>query len=377
MITQKAALTLFFITFFLLLSSSIYFLLETPKTDSFQTIPISVFTPAPSEISKHSSVSALPKEQQIGQVLMVSIQGLELSQSEKVALRQGILSNILLFSKNIKDESQLKNLTNAIYQEATYSGLKPLIAVDQEGGSVSRIPWIESTGQSEIHTEETAYSIALKRGQQLKHLGILMNMSPVVEPRINPNSFITRQKRAFSSQSAQLAMSMVLGYTQAGIMPVAKHYPTGLSRTEIDPHDKLPQLLVEQEDVIADVLPFNGLEAPAIMVGHLLYPSVDASPTSASKRFISGMLRDDLKFEGLIVSDDLSMASISSGYDIGMYAQACLEAGVDIIIVTKPTQATQVREYLYTHCGQGTCNERMSQASQHVIDAKRTLNTGN
>lgn len=350
MLSQKTALAIFLSTIFLLIAFAVFYqfkiikLSKRVKVDN-SSQPFFINTPKPTP-----SVTDIPLEQAIGQVLMTSISGLSLSEEEKVAFREGKLNNILLMGKNIKDEQQLKTLINSIYQEATFSGIKPFIAVDQEGGRVSRIPWVEKTAQSEIKTSEEAYRIAWLRGQQLKALGINMNLSPVIESLGNDYNFIKDQGRAFASNSAELASASIKGYKQAGVIAAVKHYPAALSHTKQDPHEILPIIKISEEEFLTDLLPFNGLDTQAIMVTHLLYPKYDASPSSASELFVNQLLRQDLEFAGMIISDDLSMRAIKDNYQVSEYALGALQSGCDLLIISAEKDFGSVYNYLLDYC---------------------------
>jgi len=375
MLSQKTILIIFFSTILLLIAFAIYYqfkfikLSKKTKLYDFPQPPvIATYNPKSTPVNPNLSL-----DQKIGQVLMSTIQGLELSEGERVEMREGSLSNILLMGKNIKDEEQLKTLTNSIYQEATFSGIKPFIAVDQEGGKVSRITWIESTAQNEIKTDEQAYNIAWIRGQQLKNLGINLNLAPVIEVAGQKSSFIANQKRIFASDSAQLAKAMVGGYREAGIIPVIKHYPAGLARTTIDPHLQLPKIIYSQDEFIQDIIGFGKVNAPGLMVTHLVYPALDASPSSASSFFIQQILRQDLDFSGLVISDDLSMKAISDNYNIGEYGIGSLEAGVDMLIVGGFGDMEMIKKEIRDYCVTRDCSKLLDEHVGRVLKLKRTL----
>jgi len=375
MLSLKPALTIFISVFVLLIIFAIVYQFQLISLNSIIDEPI--FSPTPLITTKQNQTQkpqlSLTNTQKLSQILMTTLSGYKLTEKEIDDINTGKLGNIILLSKNIHNAEQLKQLTSAIYQQATFSGMLPLIAVDQEGGAVSRIPWIENTAQNQISSEDEAYQIAWLRGQQLKELGVNTNFAPVIETA-NQNSFIAKQKRGFASQSAVLAQAMVRGYQQTGILAVVKHFPAGLGRVDVDPHRRMPVLNSSEEEIISDIMSFIDLSASAIMVTHLLYPLVDATPTSASRLFLEDILRDDLAFDGLIISDDLSMGAIKANYLVEDYAQSSLQAGTDLLIITSSKDYQKVYDKLLDSCfDELGCQKTIDQHIERVLKLKRTL----
>lgn len=282
-------------------------------------------------------IATLSARQKAGQLLFTSLSSTELTNIEKELLAKAEIGGVVLFAKNIENSEQLIKLTDEIHKQATFSGVKSWISVDQEGGPVSRMDFIEHTAQSEIMNVSQAYDIAYKRGLELKSLGIDVNFSPVVESYVNSDNFIKKQARGFLINNLDLSLAMIRGYVSAGILPVAKHFPTGLSRTFQDPHQLLPNPSQSVDEVIGDVLPFYHLikrNIPALMITHIIYPSYDNWPTSSSKLFIQNILREEFFYKNLIFTDDLSMVAVVNNYDLKTYAINSISSGTDILIVS-------------------------------------------
>lgn len=374
MISLKSALTIFITVFIILIIFAIVYelqILNLLKVQN-QNKPLSNALTVPNPTYFQKTQSNLNRTQIVGQMLMTTLSGYKLTEEEKYKINTGRISNILLLSKNIQNIQQLKQLTADIYQQASFSAVLPLIAVDQEGGLVSRIPWIEKTAQNLIDSEDQAYKTAWIRGQQLKELGINTNFAPVVESMF-PNSFIAKQKRGFASQSAVLAKAMLRGYQQAGILAVAKHFPAGLGHVAIDPHQKMPVLNSSAEEIISDITPFTHMINDPIMVTHLLYPAVDASPASASFLFLSSILRQDMGHKSVIISDDISMGAIRNNYNIAYYAKNSLQAGCDMIIISSDQDFNQVYDYLMqSYLGEFEYQATVEKHVANIIELKRT-----
>lgn len=374
MLSLKPALTIFITVFIILIIFAIVYelqILNLLKVQN-QNKPLSNALTVPNPTYFPKTQSNLNRTQIVGQMLMTTLSGYKLTEEEKYKINTGRISNILLLSKNIQNIQQLKQLTADIYQQASFSAVLPLIAVDQEGGLVSRIPWIEKTAQNLIDSEDQAYKTAWIRGQQLKELGINTNFAPVVESMF-PNSFIAKQKRGFASQSAVLAKAMLRGYQQAGILAVAKHFPAGLGHVAIDPHQKMPVLNSSTEEIISDITPFTHMINDPIMVTHLLYPAVDASPASASFLFLSSILRQDMGHKSVIISDDISMGAIRNNYNIAYYAKNSLQAGCDMIIISSDQDFNQVYDYLMqSYLGEFKYQATVEKHVANIIELKRT-----
>ena len=297
-------------------------------------------------------------EQLVSRLIWFAPQGVELSKKERSLMQKGKVGGVFLVGRNIGNQEQVEQLVRQVQE------LGAFVAIDQEGGSVSRLPWVEKTPQREIATEVEAFNIAQTRGGQLRQLGIRMNLAPVVEVardlcqgrtlgNCQGPTFI--ENRAFVTDNGRLAAAMVKGYLEAGIIPVAKHFPGGLGRVAENPHRTLPIINFAQVGPVYETGPRPGLrsdflkrleedlepfravvaaQVPAIMVTHILYPELDKMPASASQIFMDDILKGRLGFTGLVVVDDLSMAAVKDNYEVGEYAVQSLKAGADLVLVS-------------------------------------------
>jgi beta-N-acetylhexosaminidase len=293
-------------------------------------------------------------EQKVGQLFIFGFDGISLNKENKKFLVDHNIGGILLLSKNISSETQLKTLITDIQ---TSNDIPLFISIDQEGGPVARIRWDSSLtkAQTSINTAQQAYDDALTKGKYLKSLGINMNLAPVIEYIYDENSFIyDRVYRGSREEVIEKSISAINGYTEAGIVSVPKHYP-GHSDTSIDSHYNLPVVKIEEDQWNEYILPFssvlNGTTVYAIMVGHVQFPNIDSSPTTVSNEIITSKLIDDLEYTGLVISDDMEMGALD---DIDTYqniAKRALEAGNDILIYSKymnkhPNIQNDVYEYI-------------------------------
>jgi beta-N-acetylhexosaminidase len=293
-------------------------------------------------------------EQKVGQLFIFGFDGISLNKENKKFLVDHNIGGILLLSKNISSETQLKTLITDIQ---TSNDIPLFISIDQEGGPVARIRWDSSLtkAQTSINTAQQAYDDALTKGKYLKSLGINMNLAPVIEYIYDENSFIyDRVYRGSREEVIEKSISAINGYTEAGIVSVPKHYP-GHSDTSIDSHYNLPVVKIEEDQWNEYIKPFanvlSNTTVDAIMVGHVQFPNIDSSPTTVSNEIITSKLIDDLEYTGLVISDDMEMGALDDMDTYQNIAKKALEAGNDILIYSKymnrhPNIQSDVYEYI-------------------------------
>lgn len=286
-------------------------------------------------------------EEMIGQMLMVGVEGKNLSFSERAYLRDYRIGNIVLFERNIDNKTQLKGFCQQIKEYALSTKLKIpfLISVDQEGGKVSRIKDLNNDlpGNDVLGklSPEEVYKLSFNLAKELLSLNINMNLSPVLDVDTNPNNPIIG-KRSFGGDVnlvSKMGISMILGFHDGGIIAVGKHFP-GHGDTEVNSHLNMPivkKSLAELEEI--EIKPFaeavkNGLSV--IMTAHVKYEALDREyPATLSQKIVSNLLREKLGFEGVVISDDLTMKALTLSYDFKEAVIKTIEAGVDIILVGK------------------------------------------
>ncbi len=293
--------------------------------------------------------------------LMISIEGQHLSDAEKTRLKHPLIGGIILFSRNFENCSQLHQLVLSI--QALRSP-QLLIAVDHEGGRVQRfrdgfthIPAMGKLGkyfesspeEAKILTEECGWLMAI----ELLSLGIDFSFAPVLDINYGNNEVIA--DRAFHRDIKtikQLSSQFRQGMQRAGMISVGKHFP-GHGFVTTDSHQELPsdQRLLEQL-ATSDLLPFRhaineGIEA--IMPAHVIYPAIDSNPAGFSSFWLQEMLRQQLQFEGVIISDDLNMGGAKWAGNVVDRAQVALSAGCNLLLhCNNPDGDQQLIEQLST-----------------------------
>lgn len=306
-------------------------------------------------------LSRMSIEEKVGQLFIFGFDGTSLTSENRKFLKEKYTGGVLLLSKNITSEKQLKNLIQDIQST---NDIPLFISIDQEGGVVSRIKWNETLTQpqSEIDTPLQAYTLAKARGEILKGLGINMNLAPVVEYISEENSFMyNRVYRGSENEVSQKSISSIQGYTDSKIVSVPKHYP-GHSNTSPDSHISLPIVNISSDQWIEYIKPFSRVleqtSVDALMVGHVKFPKIDKEPSTISREIVGKRLIEDLKYNGLVISDDMEMGALD---DLGTYtsiAKKALLAGNDILIYSKyssknPTIQKDVYEYIVKEVKKG------------------------
>ena len=209
--------------------------------------------------------------------------------------------------------------------------------IDTIKEEIKKLPSNEVVGN--INDEKLAYDIGKTIGYSLKSFGFNMDFAPVLDINSNPKNTVIGD-RAFSSDKntvTNLGVSEINGFKSSNIISVAKHFP-GHGDTDIDSHYGLPiinKTLEKLKDV--EFIPFKKAieeKVPAIMVSHILLPKIDdINPASMSKTIITDILRKDLKFDGLIVTDDMTMGAITNNVDINEACIKSINAGVDLLLI--------------------------------------------
>ena len=256
-------------------------------------------------------------------------------------LLESSLGGVVLFRRNLQDLSQICRLTAALHAAAA-SPL--LIGVDQEGGRVTRLPAPFLTppaaavlGALDDPTLTKDLTSAVAR--ELRAAGFTWNLAPVLDVNTNRDNPVIGD-RALShdpSRVAHLGAAIIQGFSDAGILATAKHFP-GHGETAADSHLTLPESPQSSERWRAiEFVPFRRaieVGVPVVLVAHLACPALDPdAPSSLSHRIITGVLREELEFDGVVVSDDLVMDAIGARFDLGEAAVRFLEAGGDLVLI--------------------------------------------
>ena len=276
--------------------------------------------------------------------LMVDVAGLELTPEDREVLRHPLVGSVILFTRNFADSAQLARLVaeiHAVRQPAL------IVAVDQEGGRVQRfrsgfsaLPAPRRIGHEFDVDAKAGIAFARSMGwlmaAELRAHGVDLSFAPCVDLDYGVSEVIG--DRAFHSKPeavAQLALAYMTGMKDAGMAATAKHFP-GHGAVVADSHKALPVDRRAWAELGDDLQPYRRLIAngiPGVMVAHIQFPAVDPAPASLSRRWIQNALREEMRFEGAVFTDDLSMGGAAEFGDIVSRASAALDAGCDVLPV--------------------------------------------
>ncbi|MDQ3035447.1 MAG: beta-N-acetylhexosaminidase [Myxococcota bacterium] len=281
-----------------------------------------------------------------GRVLIAGIPARALPAPLAVLARAGALGGIILFKRNLGSLAE-NAATIAALHDAWAEGDVPLIAIDQEGGRVARLgapllalPPMRVLGT--IDDPDLTRRAARVLGVQLRALGIGVDFAPVLDVDTNPDNPVIGD-RAFGRDPDTVirhALAFADGLAEAGVIACGKHFP-GHGDTDLDSHLALPRIAHDRARLDAvELAPFRAARSrlPTIMTAHVIFDAIDASvPATLSRAVIEGVLRKELGYDGLIVSDDLEMKAVADRWGIAGSAVLAIEAGCDALLVCSDT----------------------------------------
>ncbi len=293
-----------------------------------------------------SIVSKMSDEQKAGQVIHLAIPSKELDEVALSELKKIMPGGIILFGVNLGTKSEIKKLTSSLQMEIKNLGLPPLfISTDQEGGRVIRVqksvtefPGAMAIGQTknEVYAEKVGFITSY----ELNALGINLLFAPCLDINNNPENPVINT-RSFGSDVetvTQMGVAYELGARKGGALPVIKHFP-GHGDTNVDSHLGLPVIQKDLQELEKfELVPFQKaieLGARAVMSAHIVYPKIDPLyPATLSSNVLNGILRNKLKFSGLVFTDAMEMDAISKNYKKEKRATLAILAGADVILLT-------------------------------------------
>lgn len=290
-------------------------------------------------------ISSMTIEEKVGQMLMVGFEGIQVNDQTRNFIQENHIGGIILFERNITDSKQLLNLNRELKELNAGSQDIPLfISVDEEGGVVSRMPpkivnLPDSKKIGDHNNTELAYQVGEAIGERVNAFGFNVTMAPVMDVNSNPNNPIIG-KRAFGDNKeivSKMGVEEMKGIQSKDIIPVIKHFP-GHGDTDVDSHLGLPVVHNSLESIREmELVPFQKAidhKADMTMVAHILLPELDnEDPASLSKNVVTTMLREELGFNGVAITDDMTMGAILENYDIGDATVKAVQAGNDIVLV--------------------------------------------
>ncbi len=306
--------------------------------------------PAAGLAQARQDVSDLSTRELAGQLVVGVHDGTAAENAAAVVSRHG-LGGVITFGHNVPEDPAarapaLQSMSDAVADAVADSGRDwpALVGVDQEGGPVTRVgspvtPFPSAMALGAAGDPELAQRVAAASGQELRALGYTTVFAPVADVTLGPQdpTIGVRSPGSDPELVAKISTAMTRGYLEAGIIPVPKHFP-GHGSVTTDSHVGLPvQSATVTELSERDLVPFAQLadrDAPAMMVAHIVLADVDPDlPATLSPAVTTGLLREDLGFEGLVVTDAMNMAAIADTHGSGPAAVRAVRAGVDVVLM--------------------------------------------
>lgn len=283
-------------------------------------------------------------EEKIGQLVIVGVDGYENDEHSKQLIEKYHVGGFILFKTNIQDSKQMLSLLNSLKESNSVNKTPLFLSIDEEGGRVSRMPdeflkFPTNKKIGELNDSNLSFQIGSIIGEELKSFGLNMNFAPVLDINSNPKNPVIGD-RSFGNDAnivSELGIQTMKGLKSQNIISVVKHFP-GHGDTSVDSHIGLPKVNNDIDRLKSfELVPFSAAienKVDAIMIAHILLPKIDAeNPASFSKTIISDILRKDMNFDGVVITDDFTMGAIVKNYDIGEAALKSIQAGSDIVLV--------------------------------------------
>lgn len=285
----------------------------------------------------------LTLEAKVGQMMMVGFGGTVVDAPVEALVKGKLVGGVCMFKRNIADAEQVGRLNDAV-RALLADTIPPFIAVDQEGGNVIRIsegmlvlPGNMALGAT--RSTHLAYEAGRAQGEDLWRLGFNMNLAPVLDVNVNPRNPVIGI-RAFGDSPqlvSDFGADFVRGQQDANVATIAKHFP-GHGSVDSDSHKTMPVLTENEAQLLAVLAPFEaamkvGLDG--MMTAHVAAPKVtgDDVPATMSAHILNDILRRRMKFDGLVLTDELEMQAIAERFGVGRAAVMAVKAGADMVLI--------------------------------------------
>lgn len=342
---------------------------------------ISVYTELKPQAT--DTVEQMTLDEKIGQMMFAGVSGTTLQPETTSLIQKAKVGGLILYGNNLETPQQTVTLMNDIMAANSKNQLPLFLGTDQEGGKVVRLPGALNNFPTnrkigDINQSKFSFEIGQLLGEQLRAFGFNLDFAPVLDVNSNPNNPIIGD-RSFSNDPAivsQLGIQTMKGLESEQVIPVVKHFP-GHGDTSVDSHLELPKVTKSLNDLNQlELVPFKeaiNSGADVVMVAHILLPKIDPQyPSSMSKEIITGMLRKQLGFDGVVMTDDMTMKAITNHYAIGQAAVDSIKAGSDIILIAHEyANMTAAIEAVKVAVSNGEITEeRINESVQRILKLK-------
>ncbi len=329
-----------------------------------------------------SMIEDMSLEEKIGQLIVAGVEGSEPNEQTRRMIVEQHVGGIIFFRNNLADPASIIQFVNQVNEWNQVNHAPLLLSVDQEGGRVSRFnDWVALPSALQIGESsdpELASLLGFVLGEGVDMMGMNMNFAPVLDVNSNPANPVIGD-RSFGDDPEQVStmgIKVMQHIKQEGVIPVVKHFP-GHGDTDTDSHLDLPVILKTEDELDSlELKPFaDAIDAGAdvVMVAHILFPALDEElPSSLSPAVITDQLRNKLGFDGVVITDDLTMRAIANRYGMGEAAVLSLKAGTDILLVAhKYENVDEVITYVKKAVDEGTLTEkRIEESVRRILQLK-------
>ncbi len=336
-------------------------------------------------------IDSMTLEEKVGQLVIVGVDGYENDEHSKQLMEKYHAGGFILFKKNIQDSAQLLTLLNSLKEtNAALNKVPMFLSVDEEGGRVSRLPdefkkFPSNKVIGQKNDSSLSYQIGNILGRELSSFGFNMDFAPVLDINSNPKNPVIGD-RSFGTTAglvSRLGIETMKGIRAENVISVVKHFP-GHGDTSVDSHVGLPRVNHDLKRLESfELVPFKAAienSVDAIMIAHILLPKLDPeNPASFSKAVITDLLRTDMNFNGIVITDDFTMGAIEKNYDMGGAAVKSIQAGADIVLVCHgfDKQETVIKALLAAaQTGQISAG-RLDESVYRVLELKQRYSLGN
>lgn len=283
--------------------------------------------------------------QKIGQQIIIGISGKSLTNEEADFIVKNNIGGVILFDRNVESPLQITQLCKTIQNlRHKMPDKAPIfISIDMEGGRVQRLKppftkWPPLAKLGEVDSTSGAFKFAAMMGAEMKAVGINLDFAPCIDVITNPKNTVIGDRSLSSDPEkvSRLASALVRGYIKSEVIPCAKHFP-GHGNTLVDSHEDLP---VEDCDLARlesiELIPFKKTfraRLDLVMTAHIRFPKIDPEwPVTLSEKFLKDILRSNLRYRNLVITDDLDMKALTKHYDKQQIAVRALQAGANILL---------------------------------------------
>lgn len=343
-----------------------------------------MFSPA---AAQEDPLAALSLEQRVAQMFFVHLYGSSLNEAGRDFLTRWQPGGVVLMDGNTGTPEDVTRLVNRYQQAITEAGGLPLlVAADQEGGPIAAL----ETGFTQFPTPSLltaagdpalAAAIGAAVAEEMRAVGVNMNLAPVADLETMPGNRVLA-RRSFGSDPALVGPALagfVTGLQGAGVIATAKHFP-GHGATGADTHTTLPVVDLSRERLESvEIVPFRAaidVGVEAIMAAHIAYPALEPQadlPASLSPHILTGLLREEMQFDGLILTDALDMDAIDTRYAYPTAAILAIQAGADVLLsahISPDNHILAIQAVVdAVHAGQ-ISEERINESARRILNVK-------